>query len=137
MIKILIKVTGGFTGLHGDSKTTEFISLNGSSRYGPNLPRWRDDHCMVTLQNGSILLLGSDVGGYQKHYNSTVFFDPVSKSFTPGQEMNYFRYSSGCAHFQSSYHGNRPIVIVVGGRTTSSFNPGNKTEILDYTVVSL
>ena len=78
---------------------------------------------------------GSDGGGFEKHANSTVFYDPITETFTPGQDMNYYRYSAGCALFESAYHGGRPVVIVVGGHSGGGiYKPLQKTEVLDYTI---
>ena len=42
--------------------------------------------------------------------------------------MNQNRKESGCALFTSPLHGDRPVVLIVGGQGL------NKAEILDYTV---
>merc|ERR1711970_1395953 len=51
-------VTGGFNADNSNLASTEYIYINGSVINGPNLPSVRSDHCMVTLPDGNILMMG-------------------------------------------------------------------------------
>ena len=81
-------------------------------------------------------LLPSDkvmiLGGYQR--NSTTakrkvnIFDPKTKSYdTSLPSMNYDRMNAGCAIFQSAYHENRTVVLIVGGWKAAT------AEVYDFT----
>merc|ERR1712087_631519 len=111
-------VTGG-SGENGKLGTTEFIFPNGSVVYGPNLPRPRLFHCMVTLHNGMVMILGG--------YDRVRIYNPEDRSFSGGPSLNSERIGFGCTLFNSALHGNRPVVLAVGGNTL------NTAEVLDYT----
>ena len=49
-------VTGGFNG--DVLKSSEYVKPDGSVIDGPDLPEAMDGHCMVTLQDGSVAILG-------------------------------------------------------------------------------
>ena len=130
-IKDTLWITGGSTRTHVDEKiksessSTEFIHINGSVSPGPNLPSARDHHCMVTLHDSQIMILGSD-GGTTDAKN-VVIYNPETGNFQPAPSMLYDRNGAGCTLFYSPLHDNRPVVIVAGGRDVSA------AEILDYT----
>ena len=44
----------------GVPNNTELVSQNGTISYGPPLPAWasRAWHCMVTLRDGRVMILG-------------------------------------------------------------------------------
>ena len=74
----------------------------------------------------TILTLGSDGSGTTQ--KTTLFYDPTSDTFETGQNTLFDRTEAGCALFTSPLHGDRPIVLIVGGK-------GQYTaEILDYTI---
>ena len=131
-LKGALWVTGGNTkmdekGSHARShdKSTEFVYLNGSVSQGPDLPTARDDHCMVTLPDDRIMILGSDGG--MTNPNSVVVYDPEAKEFLNASPMLYARDGAGCVLIYSPLHGNRPVVLVAGGKDMAT------AEILDYT----
>ena len=73
-----------------------------------------------------LLTLGSDGSGTTQ--KTTLFYDPTSDTFEAGQNTLFDRTEAGCALFTSPLHGDRPIVLIVGGL-------GQYTaEILDYTI---
>ena len=49
-------VTGGYNG--DDLKSSEYVKPDGSVIDGPDLPEAMSGHCMVTLHNGSVAILG-------------------------------------------------------------------------------
>ena len=121
-------INGGLWVVGGETyedylESTEFIYSNGSAINGPNLPATRSEHCMVTLNNGMVMILG----GYQSsNRKSVIIFNPEDNTFTTGPTLLYGRYSHGCTLFTSPLHGNRNVVLVIGGGQ-------NTAEILDYT----
>ena len=117
-------LTGGLNGQIFSS--TEFVYPNGTVLYGPYLPAPRYGHCVVTLHNGLIMI----IGGYPDH-KSVITFDPVNNSFDTGPpSTNYDRTHSACTLFYSPMHNNRPVVLTAGGRRQTT------SEIYDYTIAS-
>ena len=91
---------------------------------GPDVADTRR-HCVVQLQNGKVLMIGSVHGSREKEVK---LFDPETNTFTDQEDTNDARDSSGCTVFKSDKHGGREVVYVGGGH-----NPQNSAEILDYT----
>ena len=119
-------ITGGYTSNGGsEDASTELVYPNGTVLPGPTLPSARDDHCMVNLHDDTIMILGSDGGTTDK--KNSIVYDPFTDVFSTTSPMLYDRKRAGCALFQSSLHGNRPVVLVVGGEHT------NTAELFDYT----
>ena len=113
-------ITGGYSS--SKLSSTEFVFSNGSTVNGPNLPSGRYEHCMVTLDNGNIMILG----GYpSSNYKNVLIFNPKDNTFTTGPSLLYNRFEFGCVLFMSPMHNNRPVVLAAGGTNTA--------EILDYT----
>ena len=119
-------VTGGFTNNGAaEDASTEIIYLNGTVRYGPTLPSARDDHCMVTLHNGKVMILGSDGG--TTNSKDVIIYDFARNIFQSAPSLLFERKRSACTIFKSTLHGDRPVVLVAGGDDTAT------AEIYDYT----
>ena len=123
-------VTGGSTrkGLQmakSEDITTEFIYLNGTVLPGPNLPSPRDDHCMVTLHDNRVMILGSENGTTDS--KSVIIYEPDTENFSTAPSLQFDRNGAACALFYSPLHENRPVVLAVGGYNTDT------AEIYDYT----
>ena len=114
-------VLGGWGGVR--LATTEYISPSGdATQPGPDLPVPRDSHCAVVLSSGQVMLLG----GYPDR-KSAIIFHPESETFDQSlPPMLYNRRNFGCASFYSPLHGNREVVLAVGGYGQAT------AEILDY-----
>ena len=117
-------LTGGFYGI--DLSITEFIFSNGSIIRGPDMPTPRSKHCMVTLDDGRVMILG----GERPNSKNVLIFDPKNKTFTDGPNLNYGRYDAACTVFVSPLHGNKPMVLSAGGYEQIT------AEVLDYTNTS-
>lgn len=116
-------VTGGQTDGNSNLKSTEYIFSDGTVTNGPNLPTGRYGHCMVTLHDDKVMILG----GYpSSNYRNVLIFDPKDNSFTTGPSLRSNKIYGGCAQFLSAKHNNRPVVLAAGGNT-------RRAEILDYT----
>ena len=104
---------------------TEFVSLNGEVTPGPPLPSPRFKHCMVVLPDGKVMIIG---GGSPNNKKSVMMFDPDSKKFNESiyEDLIDEAWGAGCAVFNSPGHGNRPVVLSVGGKQ-------NDAEVYDYT----
>ena len=101
------------------------------------MPASRYAHCMVTLHDGKIMILGGYLGGPRKlrdpKLKSVMIFNPEDNTFTSGPSLLFGRVRFGCALFQSPLHENRPVILAAGGDGTYSRNPRNTAEVLDYT----
>ena len=104
-------------------KSTEFVHGNGTVTMGPDLPTPRYGHCIVTLQDGKVMVIGGD-----PTYHDVLVFDQSNNGFTSGPSLLEKRQFSACTLFYSPLHGNRPIVLAAGGSTTA--------EIYDYTITN-
>ena len=126
-------VTGGTTqynrtlGLTSHNNSSEIIYLDGSVIPGPELPSNRDDHCMVTLHDNRVMILGSNEKWNEMDEKNVIIYDPHINSFTTAPSLLYNRNGAACALIISPLHGNRPVVLAAGGLNT------NTAEILDYT----
>ena len=106
-------------------KSTEFVHGNGTVTMGPDLPTPRYGHCIVTLQDGKVMI----IGGYPT-YQDVLVFDQSNNGFTSGPSLLEKRLSFACTLFYSPLHGNRPIVLAAG-------HSGSVTaEIYDYTITN-
>ena len=113
-------------GLDGSSllASTEFIDADGSVTSGPNLPVARYGHCMVTLHDSKVII----IGGYPSSLNQNVLvFNPADNSYTTGPSMSYERRHSACTLFHSDLHNGRPVVLAAGGSGQAT------AEVYDYT----
>ena len=117
-------VTGGWGGSR--LKSTEFVRGDGTVTMGPDLPTARSGHCMVTLHDGKVMIIGGN-----PTYQDVLVFDQSNNGFTTGPSTLEKRSSSACTLFNSPLHGNRPIVLAAGGYDVSV-----RAEIFDYTITN-
>ena len=117
-------------GHDGDNRlaTTEYVSLDSNpSQPGPDLPTSQSHHCAVKLSNERVMLLG----GYPDKKSVIIFDpdqDPDTETFDQSlPSMIHSRQNAGCAVFNSPLHGNREVVLAVGGFKQAT------AEVLDYT----
>jgi hypothetical protein len=105
-------LTGGLLG-SGYTKSTEFVQLTGTTP-GPDLPLEVLDHCLVSLNDTTVILIGGQLqsGIYSK---ATWFYNTDHKTWTDGPSLILGRSSHSCALFKSPQHGHTDTVIVTGG----------------------
>ena len=117
-------VLGGWDGDYNNLATSEYVSPDGdASQPGPDLPGPRSLHCAVKLSNGQVMLLG----GFSDR-KSVIIFHPETEKFDQSlPPLTFERWAAGCAAFKSPLHGNREVVLAVGGEGTAT------AEVLDYT----
>ena len=106
-------------------KSTEFVHGDGTVTIGPDLPTARYGHCMVTLHDGKVMI----IGGYHEDHDVLVF-DQSNNVFTTGPSTLEKRFYHACTLFNSPLHGNRPIVLAAGGSGSGT------AEIYDYTITN-
>ena len=61
MVKDRLWISGGYYDTN-EHASTEFIFSNGTIINGPNMPAIRYSHCMVTLHDGKVMILGGYPG---------------------------------------------------------------------------
>ncbi len=84
VVKDALFISGGY--YNGNLASTEFIHADGTVTNGPNLPVARYGHCMVTLHDGKVII----IGGYPSSlYKNVLVFDPADNSFTTGPSLSY------------------------------------------------
>ena len=119
-------LTGGYNDAR--LRSTNYVYLNGNVKEGPDLPNARSGHCMVRLDDGRVMIVGGSGAT-----SDVKIYDANTKIFTAGPRMIHNRISHMCAVFRSKLHGNREVVLVAGGKGSTSSGL-RASEILDYTM---
>ena len=127
LVKDALFITGGhYQSSSSPLASSEYIYANGTVESGPDLPAGRWCHCMVTLHDDRVLILGAEAPG--SLYRNVIIYDALDNSFTSGPSMNYNRRCAACTLFESPLHNGRPVVLVAGG-----YGAGPTSEVYDYT----
>jgi len=118
--------------------STEYIHPDGSKVSGPDLPEPRYAHCAATLDDERVIIMGGKVNGEYQDSKKVIIYDPKTKTFQTSFDMIYRRSFFGCALMRSPMHGNRYVILAVGGDGEFNFKNGaynekNPAEIFDYT----
>ena len=108
--------------------SSEYIYSNGTVAEGPTMPFGRQYHCSVTLHDGKVMLIGGLSKQMSMGNRNVMVFDPNSNSFHTQPSLLYGRYYHACTLFSSAKHGDRPVVLIVGGLPNQRI-----AQILDYT----
>merc|ERR1719483_1483503 len=89
VIQDALFISGGYDDSSNDLASTEFIHANGSVTSGPNLPVARNSHCMVTLHDSKVII----IGGYPSSLleKNVLVFNPAANSYTTGPSTKYNR----------------------------------------------
>jgi hypothetical protein len=104
-------LTGGDIGGSGYTNSTEFVQLIGTTP-GPDLPLEVVHHCLVALNDTTVLLVG---GWTRTRSKATFFYNTDHKTWTKGPLLITGRSNHACALFKSPLNGNTDTVIVTGG----------------------
>ena len=106
-------ITGGTSrNANGILASSEYVYANGTVESGPDMPVARYGHCMVTLHDGKVMILGSyDPASLHKN---VIIMDPATNSFSSGPSLNYVRRDAGCTLFNSALHHGRPVDPFLG-----------------------
>ena len=111
-------ITGGYDDSSEDVMFTEIVDFTSSPASvvrGPELPMPMDGHCIVKLNESTVLFM---------YRYKTFFFDYSAQAWTNGPDMSYDRYDFGCAIVKWGYGSSRVVVAgsVYGeGGSTSEF----------------
>jgi len=109
--------------------STELVSQDETISEGTPLPVARASHCMVTLHDGRVMILGGQP--YSVVSKNVLIFDASDNAFTNGTELLYSLVDGACTIFRSAMHENRPVVFA-GGSYGKPLE--NKAQLLDYTL---
>merc|ERR1719278_170483 len=122
-MKDALFISGGYDG-NSNLASTEFIHADGSVTSGPSLPVARYGHCMVTLHDSKVII----IGGNPSNKNVLVYDpDKTDNSYTTGPSTSYQRTMPACTLFNSDLHNGRPVVLAAGGWNQAT------AEVYDYT----
>ena len=91
---------------------------------GISLPYPVERHCVVTLTDGRVMILGGLDGG--SILRKVLIFNSTSGTFSDAPDMLYTRYRHACASFNSPLHNHREVVLAAGGYGQ------DQVELLDY-----
>ena len=91
---------GGWNG--GNLDSTEIINSHGSVTAGISLPYKVHGHCVVTLNDGRVMILGGFDGSSM--LRKVLIFNSTSGTFSHAPDMLYTRIYHGCASFNSPLH---------------------------------
>jgi len=119
-------MTGGYNSDNVRLASTELVRQDETISDGTLLPVARSNHCMVTLHDGRVMILGGIP--YSKN---VLIFDASDNAFTNGIELLYNLVNGACTIFHSAMHENRPVVFA--GESYGSPRE-NKAQLLDYTL---
>jgi hypothetical protein len=117
-------VTGGEDWTFSDINSAEMLTEEGwESNNIPSLPVNISNHCMVTVNSTTLLV----IGGNQNVLDSgkTYFFTFGEESWTEGPELKIKRFHHSCGKIKRDEMSQEMSIIVVGGSALSS------VEILD------
>jgi hypothetical protein len=111
-------LTGGGLGSEV-TKSTELVQLTGTT-LGPYLPLEVYSHCLVSLNDTTILLIGGCLrdGNETK---ATYYYNTDHKTWTDGPSLTIGRFGHSCALFKSPQYGHTDTVIVTGGFNNGEF----------------
>ena len=91
-----------------------FVTLNGETTYGPQLPSGLWGHCIAALDEDSFMV----AGGVSFYTIATSYiFNRLTSEWVSGPKMNTDRYLFKCSTFMSEAHGGHNVVVAVGGET--------------------
>jgi hypothetical protein len=122
-------ITGGTLQGGVITKSTEFVQLTGT-RPGPDMPLEVYDHCLVSLNDTTVFLIGGVLSDYTSS-KATFYYNTDHQTWTEGPSMYTARDEHSCALFKSPLHGYTDTVIVTGGlnsqylASTEFFNVDN------------
>ncbi len=115
-------ITGGFSGNDplNNAVSTEFVSIdpNVSAVFGPEMPFSRQKHCMIKVDDSTVIFTGGEQSTYWpvfeiKHLNDTHFFNSIN-GWTIGPQLLVEKNLHACGLFRDRTTCD-VIAVVTGG----------------------
>ena len=131
IINNTLYVTGGFSKIDNTHiNGTEFVSLEGS-RPGPMLPINVADHCVIKIDNETLLLTGGShvIGRDHVKLKSTWFFTLSNESWSKGPDMLEARWKHACGSLRLK--DGSQVLVVAGDFFEGKNRLIDSVEILD------
>ena len=125
IINNTLYVTGGYSQIEdAHINGTEFVSLVEGSRPGPMLPINVADHCLIKIDDESLLLTGGShvIGRDHVKLKDTWFFSLSNASWTKGPDMLEARQKHACGSMTLKVDGHQ-ILVVAGDFIEGQQNP--------------
>jgi hypothetical protein len=110
-------ITGGKLSGGATTYSTELVELNGT-KSGRDMPLALRIHCLVSLDDETIILIGGTNGGIASMSSATFYYNTENRTWTDGPSMITGRGGHSCALFKSAKHGR--TVIVAGGMNSAT-----------------
>ena len=104
-------------------KTTEFVTKDGQTSQGPDLPLALSGHSIVALNSGAFILIGGYSDG---RYSSATHFYEEKKGWRPGPNLKNGRYFH-TAGVLTDRVSTKTYIVAVGG-----WGAGSSLEYLEY-----
>ena len=128
-------ITGGDRGSSSYSMlyTTEYITPNGDTLPGPNLPIKLMEHSVINVNSTHALVIGGRTYGssgepVNKVINTTWYFDHKDQTFTEGPKLNMKREGFSVGLMKDSV--TKEDLIVIAGGSQGFASRLNSVEIL-------
>ena len=125
-------VTGGLDQNYEIVKSTEFVTKEGKSSKGPDLPLALRAHAMVALDDGKFILIGG-ANCYNLESSSATFFYENKKGWRPGPPLKSGRRLHTAGLLTDRINSKQYIVVVEGMDANTSVEyleyPGNNSWI--------
>ncbi len=118
-------VTGGWDG-SASLNSSEILTEEGWESNIPSLPVTIQDHCMVTVNSSTVMVIGGYQNG-QGYSGKTFFFTLGEESWTEGPALKNKRNSHSCGKIRRNKESQEMSIIVAGGY----FSIFMSVEILD------
>lgn len=130
-------VTGGVTGRptgSGDSdlNTAEVLTENGWKTLEQTLPVPIYDHCSVTVNVSTLMVIGGVQNGVRPATTNTYYFNSNTEMWTAGPQLkNFRRFGQSCGRIRANSLRSQDLsIIVAGGYDGEPFL--TSVEILDH-----
>jgi N-acetylneuraminic acid mutarotase len=120
-------VTGGYDASISFLNSAEMLTEDGWESNIPSLPVTIRNHCMVTVNSTTVMVIGGKQNGY--YSGKTFYFSFGEESWTEGPELKNKREYHSCGKIRRNKESQEMTIIVAGGWDGSSYL--SSVEILD------
>ncbi len=117
-------ITGGRDRSYTKLNTSNYVNVVGGSNIGPDLPTQLSSHCILTVNDSTVMV----TGGVWR-LEATWYYTFESGVWTSGPNMIYGRHAHVCGALKDSNNGKK-ITVAATGYTKFEFDRANSTELL-------